>query len=151
MSGRTARWIGGFGAVGLGALALDFFPPLGLVEMVAAIGVLVTHRREAALAALIPTVLILYAAVRVVVDVSGLENLIMWPVAVGSGLTSVAFICGGTIPDYGAPFPFGVRPRNPGVISLAKGRMTERFGRPGFSIGPLVRSRSRPQPAHDRR
>jgi hypothetical protein len=114
MTGRTARWIGGFGAVGLGALALDFFPPLGLLEMVAAIAVLVTHRREAALAALLPTGLILYAAIRVMVDVSGLDNPIMWPVAVGAGLTAIALVCGRTVSDYGAPFPVALRTEKPG-------------------------------------
>ena len=121
MSGRTARWIGGFAAVGLGALALDFFPPLGLLETVAAIAVLVTHRREAALAALVPTGLILYAAVRVMVDVSGPNNPIMWPVAVASGLTAFALICGGTISDYGAPFRFALKTGKPGGQKTPEG------------------------------
>lgn len=97
VTGKTARWIGALGALVLGAVALDLFPPLGLLETVAAIAVLITHRRAAALVAILPTFLILSSAILVMVTASGLDNPIMWPIAVGAGLTVIALIRGGTL------------------------------------------------------
>ena len=59
MTSRTARWVGGAGALVLGAVALDLFPLVGLLETVAAIAVLITHRTGAAFVAVLPTSLIL--------------------------------------------------------------------------------------------
>lgn len=105
VTATTARWIGGFGALALGAVALDLFPPLGLLETVAAIAVLMTHRRAAALAAILPTCLILSSAILVMVTVSGLDNPIMWPIAVAAGLTVVALIWGRTVGNAARPVP----------------------------------------------
>src|ERR1700680_1425080 len=103
MSARTARWIGGFRARVVGAVALDLFPPVGLLEVVAAIVVLTTHRRGAALAALFPTGLILLSAILVMVTVGGLDNPIMWPVAMGASLTAIALVRGGALTSNARP------------------------------------------------
>lgn len=95
MTRKTARSIGGFGALLLGAVALDFFPPLGVLETVAAVILLMTHRRGAALVALLPTALLLLTAVQVMVTVSGPGNPIMWPIAAATTLTGIALLRGG--------------------------------------------------------
>jgi hypothetical protein len=105
VTARTARWIGGFGALVLGAAALDLFPLLGLLETVAALGVLITHRRAAALVAILRTCLILSSAIRIMVTVSGLDNPIMWPMAVDAGLAVIALIWVGTVRNTVHPVP----------------------------------------------
>ena len=103
MTARTARWIGGFGALVLGAVALDLNPPLGVLEIAAAIAVLLTHRRAAALVAILPTCLILASSILVMVTVSGLDNPIMWPIAVAAGITVVALVRGGAVTNAARP------------------------------------------------
>lgn len=83
------------GALVIGAVALDLFPPLGVMEIAAAVMVLVTRRQAASLAAAIPTGLILSSAILVMATVSGPGNPIMWPLAIVSCLTAVALVRGG--------------------------------------------------------
>ncbi|MDQ6847659.1 MAG: hypothetical protein M3019_08780 [Candidatus Dormibacteraeota bacterium] len=98
MTAGTARLFGGFGALALGLVGLDVFPPLGLLETGAAIAVLLTHRAGPALAALITTCLILSSAIRVMVDVSGPGNIVMWPIVVATILTAITLIRGRIVP-----------------------------------------------------
>jgi hypothetical protein len=87
----------------LGAIALDLLPPVGLLETVAAIAVLITHRPGAAFVAVIPTSLILLSALLVMVTVSGPGNPIMWPIAVAAVLTVVALIRGAAATNTARP------------------------------------------------
>jgi hypothetical protein len=103
MTARTARWVGGVGALMLGAVALDVFPPVGLLETAAAIAVLITHRPGAAFVAVFPTSLILSSALQVMVTVSGPGNPIMWPIAVAAVLTVVALIRGAAATNTARP------------------------------------------------
>lgn len=98
MTAETARLLGGFGALALGVVGLDVFPPFGLLETGAAIAVLLTHRAGPALAAIIPTCLILWSAIRVMVDVSGPGNIVMWPIVVAAVLTAITLIRGRIVP-----------------------------------------------------
>lgn len=101
MTAATARSVGGFGAFALGIVGLDVFPPFGLVETGAAVAVLLTHRAGPSLATLIPTCLILWSAVRVMVDVSGPGNPVMWPIVVAAILIAITLIRGRTVPTSG--------------------------------------------------
>jgi hypothetical protein len=96
MTARTARWIGGFAALVLGAVLLDLNPPLGILEIVAAIAVLTTHRRAAALVAVLPTGLILAAEI-LGMRVSGANDPIVWSIAVAAGVTAVTLVRGGVV------------------------------------------------------
>jgi hypothetical protein len=94
VSSGTARWLGGLGALLIGAVYLDLNPPIGVIELIAAIAVLATRRPRVCLAATVPTFLVFGTALLIMVDVSGPNNPVMWSMAVASGLTMVALVRG---------------------------------------------------------
>ena len=74
----------GWGAALLGAVCLDFFPPLAALELVSGIVLIWTGRRAASLFAILLTLRILASAISIMVTVSGPANPIMVPVATWS-------------------------------------------------------------------
>jgi hypothetical protein len=104
---------GALAALFLGVVCLDFFPPIGLLELASAILLLGTGRRAVSLIGLLPTLAILASAIAVMVTVSGPGNPVMVPVAGWSiavvGLLAAASTGGGTHPAASRrdppPFP----------------------------------------------
>jgi hypothetical protein len=97
VSTDTARFVGGVGGLLIGVVYLDLSPPIGVVEVITAIVVLVTRRPGPCRVAVVPTLLALLTAVLVIASVSGPDNPLMWTMAIASGLTSMALLRGGAV------------------------------------------------------